>query len=138
MRVTRRSMPQGVIGMARGVDFIVADRATPIPALVFESLPGLRVVMRSAIDIRNIDVAAATKAGVLVTHAEAGFVPSVVELTLGFLVDLSRGITRAATAYHEGASPRSRSAVSSAAPPSASSATAASRANWRRCWPNSA
>lgn len=95
----------GVIGMARGVDFIVADRATPIPALVFESLPGLRVVMRSAIDIRNIDVVAATKAGVLVTHAEAGFVPSVVELTLGFLVDLSRGITRAATAYHVGEKP---------------------------------
>jgi D-3-phosphoglycerate dehydrogenase len=95
----------GVISMARGVDFIVADRATPIPALVFESLPGLRAVMRSAIDIRNIDVVAATKAGVLVTHAEAGFVPSVVELTLGFLVDLSRGITRAATAYHEGARP---------------------------------
>ncbi|MDP3239221.1 MAG: hypothetical protein Q8M69_02220 [Reyranella sp.] len=100
--------PQGVIGMARGVDFIVADRATAIPALVFESLPGLRVVMRSAIDIRNIDVAAATKAGVLVTQAEAGFVPSVVELTLGFLVDLSRGITRAATAYHEGVKPEIR------------------------------
>jgi len=100
--------PQGVIWMARGVDFIVADRATAVPALVFESLPGLRAVMRSAIDIRNIDVAAATKAGVLVTQAEAGFVPSVVELTLGFLVDLSRGITRAATAYHEGAKPEIR------------------------------
>jgi D-3-phosphoglycerate dehydrogenase len=96
---------QGVIGMARGVDFIVADRATAIPALVFESLPGLRAVMRSAIDIRNIDVAAASQAGVLVTQAEAGFVQSVVELTLGFLVDLSRGITRAATAYHEGRMP---------------------------------
>lgn len=99
---------QGVIGMARGVDFIVADRATSVPAVVFESLPGLRAVMRSAIDIRNIDVAAASKAGVLVTHAEAGFVPSVVELTLGFLVDLSRGITRAATAYHAGEKPEIR------------------------------
>lgn len=96
---------QGVIGMARGVDFIVADRATAIPAIVFESLPGLRAVMRSAIDIRNIDVGAASTAGVLVTHAEAGFVKSVVELTLGFLVDLSRGITRAATSYHEGSKP---------------------------------
>jgi D-3-phosphoglycerate dehydrogenase len=56
--------------------------------------------MRSAIDIRNIDVAAASAAGVLVTHAEAGFVKSVVELTLGFLVDLSRGISRAAADYH--------------------------------------
>lgn len=90
----------GVIAMARGTDFIIADRSTPIPAEVFAGLPRLKVVMRSAIDIRNIDVAAASAAGVLVTHAEAGFVKSVVELTLGFLVDLSRGISRAAADYH--------------------------------------
>lgn len=92
--------PAGVIAMARGTDFIIADRSTPVPAEVFAGLPGLKVVMRSAIDIRNIDVAAASTAGVLVTHAEAGFVKSVVELTLGFLVDLSRGISRAAADYH--------------------------------------
>src|SRR4029079_9075244 len=100
--------PQGLIAMAREVDFMVADRATAVPAVVFESLPKLKVVMRSAIDIRNIDLAAASKAGVLVTHAEAGFVPSVVELTVGLLVDLSRGITRAATQYHRGEQPEIR------------------------------
>ncbi len=97
--------PKGLIAAARDVDYIIADRATPVPAVVFESLPGLKVVMRSAIDIRNIDQAAASKAGVLVTHAEAGFVPSVVELTVGFLVDLSRGISRASTQYREGGKP---------------------------------
>src|SRR5262245_17769244 len=95
----------GLIAMARGVDFIIADRATPVPGEVFVGLPGLRVVMRSAIDIRNIDLAAASKAGVLVTHAEAGFVKSVVELTLGLLVDLSRGISRASNDYHQGRMP---------------------------------
>ena len=98
----------GVVAMARGADYIIADRSTPVPATVFEGLPGLRAVMRSAIDIRNIDVAAASRAGVLVTHAEAGFVRSVVELTLGFLVDLSRGVTRAAVAYHRGEMPEIR------------------------------
>jgi D-3-phosphoglycerate dehydrogenase / 2-oxoglutarate reductase len=97
--------PKGVVVAAQDVDFIIADRATPVPAAIFEGLPRLKVVMRSAIDIRNIDVAAASKAGVLVTHAEAGFVRSVVELTVGFLVDLSRGITRAATTYHGGRKP---------------------------------
>ena len=95
----------GVIAMARGVDFIIADRSTPVPAEVFASLPGLKVVMRSAIDIRNIDVAAASQAGVLVTHAEAGFVQSVVELTLGLLVDLSRGVSRAVADYQAGRMP---------------------------------
>jgi D-3-phosphoglycerate dehydrogenase len=97
--------PKGLIAAARDADFIIADRATPVPGEVFANLPKLKVVMRSAIDIRNIDVEAASTAGVLVTHAEAGFVKSVVELTVGFLVDLSRDITRAATDYHAGKKP---------------------------------
>jgi D-3-phosphoglycerate dehydrogenase len=96
---------KGVIAVAKDADFIIADRATPVPAEIFASLPKLKVVMRSAIDIRNIDVAAASKAGVLVTQAEAGFVPSVVELAVGFLVDLSRGISRASNDYREGRMP---------------------------------
>lgn len=100
--------PAGVIAAARDADFIIADRSTPVPGEIFAGLPKLKVVMRSAVDIRNIDVAAASAAGVLVTHAEPGFVKSVVELTLGFLVDLSRGVTRAATDYHEGRKPEIR------------------------------
>jgi D-3-phosphoglycerate dehydrogenase / 2-oxoglutarate reductase len=100
--------PKGLIAAAQDVDLIIADRSTPVPAEVFAGLPKLKAVMRSAIDIRNIDVAAASQAGVLVTHAEAGFVPSVVELTVGLLVDLSRGITRAATQYHRGEKPEIR------------------------------
>lgn len=100
--------PPSLTEAARGVDLILADRATPVPAEVFAVLPGLRVVMRSAVDIRNIDVAAASAAGVLVTQAEAGFVKSVVELALGFLVDLSRGISRAAAEYHAGRLPEIR------------------------------
>ena len=105
MKATMPLDTAGVIAMARGVDFIIADRSTPVPAEVFASLPGLKVVMRSAIDIRNIDVAAASQAGVLVTHAEAGFVQSVVELTLGLLVDLSRGVSRAVADYQAGRMP---------------------------------
>ncbi len=100
--------PAGVISAARDVDLIIADRSTPMPGEIFVALPGLRVVMRSAVDIRNIDVAAASAAGVLVTHAEPGFVKSVVELALGFLVDLSRGMSRATAAYHEGRKPEIR------------------------------
>jgi D-3-phosphoglycerate dehydrogenase len=97
-----------VIAAARDVDFIIADRATAMPGETFAGLPRLKAVMRSAIDIRNIDVAAASQAGVLVTHAEAGFVKSVVELTVGFLVDLSRGVSRAVAAYQAGNAPEIR------------------------------
>ena len=98
----------GVIARARDVDFIIADRTTAMPGEIFAGLPQLKAAMRSAIDIRNIDVEAASKAGVLVTHAEAGFVQSVVELTIGLLVDLSRGVSRAVADYQMGRQPEIR------------------------------
>jgi D-3-phosphoglycerate dehydrogenase len=73
---------------------------------VFERLPKLRAFLRCAIDIRNVDVPAASKAGVLVTQASAGFVTSVTELVLGFLVDLSRGVSRSALSFRENKIPK--------------------------------
>jgi D-3-phosphoglycerate dehydrogenase len=95
----------GLIDAAREVELIVADRLTEGKAEIFPQLPKLRAFVRCAVDIRNIDVEAASAAGVLVTQAGPGFVPSVAELALGFLVDLSRGISRAAADYHEGRMP---------------------------------
>jgi D-3-phosphoglycerate dehydrogenase len=95
----------GLIGAARDVDIIVADRLTEGPGEIFPRLPKLRAFVRCAVDIRNIDVQAASAAGVLVTRAGPGFVPSVAELALGFMVDLSRGISRAAADYHSGQKP---------------------------------
>src|SRR5215210_2897137 len=50
-------------------------------------------------DISNIDVAAADRHGVLVTRASAGFIDSVAELAIGYMVDLARGISDAVHAY---------------------------------------
>jgi D-3-phosphoglycerate dehydrogenase len=95
----------GLIEAARDVDIIVADRLTEGWGEIFPRLPKLRAFVRCAVDIRNIDVAAASAAGVLVTRAGPGFVPSVAELAIGFLVDLSRGVSRAAADYHAGKMP---------------------------------
>ena len=94
-----------LIAAARDCDIIVSYRQSPGPAKLFERLPKLIAFTRCAIDIRNVDVAAASRAGVLVTQASAGFITSVTELVVGFLVDLSRGITRHATEYHQGRVP---------------------------------
>ncbi len=99
---------EDLIKAADDCDLIVSYRQSPGPAALFERLPRLVAFLRCAIDIRNVDVAAAGKAGVLVTQASAGFVTSVTELVVGFLVDLSRGITRSATLYHEGKVPNAR------------------------------
>ena len=94
-----------LVTAAEDVDIIVADRMTAGPGEIFPRLPKLRAFVRCAVDIRNIDVAAASAAGVLVTQASAGFIQSVAELALGFMVDLSRGVSRAAADYHAGRRP---------------------------------
>ncbi|CCE11987.1 conserved hypothetical protein [Bradyrhizobium sp. STM 3843] len=90
---------------AEGVDIIVADRVTEGRGEIFPRLPSLRAFVRCAVDIRNVDVAAASSAGVLVTRASPGFVPAVAELAIGFMVDLSRGVSRATADYHAGRKP---------------------------------
>ncbi len=95
----------GLIAAARDVEIIVADRLTEGPGEIFGKLPKLRAFVRCAVDIRNIDVSAASAAGVLVTRAGPGFVQSVAELALGFMVDLSRGVSRATADYHAGRKP---------------------------------
>jgi D-3-phosphoglycerate dehydrogenase / 2-oxoglutarate reductase len=99
---------EALIQAAQDCDLIVSYRQSPAPAALFERLPKLIAFLRCAIDIRNVDVAAASKAGVLVTQASAGFVTSVSELVLGFLVDLARGMTEARMEYRAGRVPRAR------------------------------
>jgi D-3-phosphoglycerate dehydrogenase / 2-oxoglutarate reductase len=70
----------GVVAHAQGCAIIVSDRQTPGPAEVFEGLPDLVAFLRCAVDIRNIDVTAASTAGVLVTQASAGFMTAVAEM----------------------------------------------------------
>ena len=94
-----------LVAAAADVDIIVADRMTQGPGDIFPRLPRLRAFVRCAVDIRNIDVAAASLAGVLVTQASPGFVQSVAELAVGFMVDFSRGISRATADYRAGKKP---------------------------------
>jgi D-3-phosphoglycerate dehydrogenase len=91
---------------AADCDLIVSYRQSPAPAALFERLPKLVAFLRCAIDIRNVDVAAASRAGVLVTQASAGFVTSVSELVFGLMIDLSRGVSSSSAAYHSGKIPQ--------------------------------
>ena len=94
-----------LIDLARGCEVIVSDRVTEGPAAVFEQLPDLAAFVRCAVDIRNVDVGAASANGVLVTRASPGFVDSVAELAVAMMVDLARGISDATLAYRAGEQP---------------------------------
>lgn len=98
----------GLVHAAKDADIIVADRMTEGRGEIFAQLPRLRAFVRCAVDIRNIDVDAASQAGVLVTRAGPGFVQAVAELAVGFMVDLSRGVSRATADYQAGRKPEAR------------------------------
>ncbi|WP_439596647.1 NAD(P)-dependent oxidoreductase [Falsiroseomonas sp.] len=93
---------------AAGCHCIVADRATPGTAETFAQAPDLLAFLRVAVDISTIEVPAASAAGVLVTQATPGFVDSVAELAIGMMIDLARGVSSLAGAYHQGQPPGSR------------------------------
>ena len=100
--------PDALVAAAGGVEVIVADRQVPVGAKVFAALPGLKAVCRVAVDISTVDVAAASRHGVLVTRATPGFVAAVTELAVGFMVDLARGVSRAVVDYRAGLEPQPR------------------------------
>jgi len=93
---------------AAGCDAIVADRATPGTAETFAHAPELLAFLRVAVDVSTIDIAAASRAGVLVTQATPGFTDSVAELAIGMMVDLARGVSGYAADFRAGRVPEPR------------------------------
>lgn len=88
--------------LAGGCDFVIAYRQTVGDEACFAALPSLKAFLRCAIDIRNIDVAAASRHGILITQASAGFVASVAEWIIGAMIDLCRHISASVGHYRAG------------------------------------
>lgn len=91
---------------AAGCDIVVSDRRSEAGAALFARLPKLVAWVRCAVDIRNIDVAAASAHGVLVTRASAGFMASVSEWIVGVMIDLCRHISASVLTYRAGGVPQ--------------------------------
>jgi D-3-phosphoglycerate dehydrogenase len=104
-RAGRELSTRELIEAARGCELIVSYRQTPGEAELFRNSPDLVAFSRCAIDIRNVDVAAASEMGILVTQASAGFVASVAEWNIGAMVALGRSMVAADGAYHAGQVP---------------------------------
>lgn len=94
---------------AAGCTVIVSDRMTPGPAAFFDHAPdSLVAFLRCAVDIRNVDVDAASRHGILVTRATPGFAASVSELGIAMMIDLARGLSDAVGVYRGGGIPVAR------------------------------
>jgi D-3-phosphoglycerate dehydrogenase len=84
---------------ARGHQIIISDRHTPGEPALFDNAPDLVAFLRVAVDIRNVNREAASRNGILVTHASPGFMASVAEWIVGAMVDCARDTTRYVAEY---------------------------------------
>ncbi|WP_439632386.1 NAD(P)-dependent oxidoreductase [Shinella sp.] len=94
-----------LVAAAEGCEIIMSFGVTPGEAELFEALPDLVAFMRWAVDYRNVDIAAASRHGILVTNGLAGFEAGVSELIIGLMLSLSRRIAQSDASYHQGIVP---------------------------------
>ncbi|MFM1905302.1 MAG: hypothetical protein RIT32_98, partial [Actinomycetota bacterium] len=74
---------------------ILVRSATTVDAEVFAAAKNLKVVARAGVGLDNVDVAAATQAGVMVVNAPTSNIVSAAELAVGLLIALARHIPAA-------------------------------------------
>lgn len=91
-----------LVRAAQGCDVIISDRLAAGPREVMSRLSHVKLFTRCAVDMRNIDVDAASDAGILVCNCSSGYADAVGEHALALMLDLARNITRDAERYHAG------------------------------------
>jgi D-3-phosphoglycerate dehydrogenase / 2-oxoglutarate reductase len=91
-----------------GYDAIVIRSATKLTADLIERADRLKVIGRAGVGVDNVDVAAATRRGIVVANAPESTVISAAEHTIGLLVALARNIPQAHAALKQGRWERKR------------------------------
>ncbi len=90
------------------VDAVLIRSATQIDAEALSAAKRLKVVARAGVGLDNVDVAAATAAGVMVVNAPQSNIVSAAELAIGLLIAVARNIAPASAALRGGAWKRSK------------------------------
>jgi D-3-phosphoglycerate dehydrogenase len=88
-------------------DAVLVRSATRIDAEALSHAPKLKVVARAGVGLDNVDIKAATTAGVMVVNAPTSNIVSAAELTIGHILSLARRIPAAHASLSSGAWKRS-------------------------------
>lgn len=86
---------------------ILVRSATKVDAEAIAAAPELRVIARAGVGLDNVDIKAATTAGVMVVNAPTSNIISAAELTVGHILSLARHIPAAHASLAAGAWKRS-------------------------------
>src|SRR2546423_2894802 len=87
--------PDDLLDAVKGVHALVIRSATKVTADVLDAAQDLVVVGRAGIGLDNVDVAAATRRGVMVVNAPQSNILSAAEHTIALLLAQARNIPQA-------------------------------------------
>ncbi|WP_030913649.1 phosphoglycerate dehydrogenase [Streptosporangium amethystogenes] len=90
------------------VDALIVRSATQVDAEAVAHAPRLRVVARAGVGLDNVDVEAATKAGVMVVNAPTSNITSAAEHTVALILASARNVAQAHSALKGGEWKRSK------------------------------
>jgi D-3-phosphoglycerate dehydrogenase len=91
-----------------GVDAVIIRSSTRLDAEALAHAPDLRVVARAGVGLDNVDVEAATAAGVMVVNAPSSNIVSAAEHAVGLLLAVARNVPQAMASLKAGQWKRSQ------------------------------
>ncbi|TJZ57062.1 phosphoglycerate dehydrogenase [Streptomyces piniterrae] len=97
-----------LLAQVAAADALLVRSATRVDAEVIAAAPGLKVIGRAGVGLDNIDVPAATAAGVLVVNTPTANVVSAAELTCALLLAVARHVPQADATLRNGRWERGR------------------------------
>ena len=102
VRVVDGTDRPALLEAVHGASAILVRSATKVDAEVLAAAPELKVVARAGVGLDNVDIKAATEAGVMVVNAPTSNIISAAELTVGHILSLARHIPAAHNALAQG------------------------------------
>ena len=100
--------PADLLEAVRGAHALVVRSSTQVTADVLDAGSDLVVIGRAGVGVDNVDVAAATRKGVMVVNAPGSNVLSTAEHALALLLSLARNVPQADAALKQGRWEKSR------------------------------
>jgi D-3-phosphoglycerate dehydrogenase len=96
------SNPKEYLSHLPEADALIVRSAVKVTREVLEKAPGLRVIGRAGVGVDNVDLPAATAAGVLVMNTPGGNAVSVAEHTLALMLAMARSVPQASVSTKSG------------------------------------
>ena len=96
--------PEELVAAMPAYNALVVRSGTQVTREVIDAAPNLRVIGRAGMGVDNVDVAAATRRGIIVCNAPTSNIVSAAEHALALMLACARNVAQANASMHEGKS----------------------------------